>query len=223
MNKKILFSIILLLIVFILFYGVFSLTKKAEINLQDKSKDIIYDKVINNKKIPYVNLVGGDVDKINENIELFVKDYVNDEYSDISYDYNKNGNILSLIIRIIDSKSIDVSEIKFTSYNILLNNSVLVSDDELFTLLDSNKMEVEKVIENSFIDYYNNSEIIKSIDYDTYKKYQSEYFDYNKDVSYYINKNKIYGYINMNSGIDYTEYNYFLNKDFKVLVGDINA
>jgi len=180
MNKKILFSIILLLIVFILFYGVFSLTKKAEINLQDKSKDIIYDKVINNKKIPYVNLVGGDVDKINENIELFVKDYVNDEYSDISYDYNKNGNILSLIIRIIDSKSIDVSEIKFTSYNILLNNSVLVSDDELFTLLDSNKMEVEKVIENSFIDYYNNSEIIKSIDYDTYKKYQSEYFDYIK-------------------------------------------
>ena len=204
-------------------YGVFSLTEKAEINLQDKSKDIVYDKFINNKKTPYVNLVGGDIDKINANIELFVRDYVNDEYSDISYDYNKKGNILSLIIRIIDSKSIDVSEVKFTSYNILLNNSKLISDDELFTLLDSNKTEVKKVIENSFIDYYNNSEIRKSIDYDTYKNYQSKYFDYNKDVSYYINKNIIYGYINMNSGIDYTEYNYFLNKDFKVLVGDINA
>lgn len=223
MNKKVFFSIIVLLIIFIMLYGVFSLTEKAEINLQDKSKDIVYDKFINNKKTPYVNLVGGDIDKINANIELFVRDYVNDEYSDISYDYNKKGNILSLIIRIIDSKSIDVSEVKFTSYNILLNNSKLISDDELFTLLDSNKTEVKKVIENSFIDYYNNSEIRKSIDYDTYKNYQSKYFDYNKDVSYYINKNIIYGYINMNSGIDYTEYNYFLNKDFKVLVGDINA
>ncbi len=223
MNKKVFFSIIVLLIIFIMLYGVFSLTEKAEINLQDKSKDIVYDKFINNKKTPYVNLVGGDIDKINANIELFVRDYVNDEYSDISYDYNKKGNILSLIIRIIDSKSIDVSEVKFTSYNILLNNSKLISDDELFTLLDSNKTEVEKVIENSFIDYYNNSEIRKSIDYDTYKNYQSKYFDYNKDVSYYINKNIIYGYINMNSGIDYTEYNYFLNKDFKVSVGDINA
>lgn len=223
MNKRILI-VIIVFIVFLVVYGFISLTNRVEINLRDKNKDIIYDKV-NKKdiKVPYVNLYGEDIDKINNNIDLFVKDYIDDRYSNITYNYNKNGNILSLIIRIINYNGVDSPEIKFTSYNILLDNSKLISDEELFTLVNSNKNEINKIIENSFIEFFNNSEIRKSIDYDDYINYREYYFEYNKDTSYYIDNYKIYGYININSGIDYSEYEYYLNKDFRVLVGDMNA
>ncbi len=224
MNKKTLFSIIIIFIIFILIYGIILLTNRVELNLKDSSKDIIYDKYnSNNKHVPYVNLVGGDIDKINDNISLFVKDYVNDNNSSISYNYNKTGNILSLVICIIDTKSIDVPLVKFTSYNILLNNSTLVSDDELFNLVNSNRENTMIEIENSFIDYYNSSDISKCIKYDKYYDYQKYYFDYDKDISYYLDNGKLYGYLNMNSGVDYSEYSYYLDKDFRVLVGDINA
>lgn len=224
MNRKILFGGIIVFIILILLYGILLLTNKTELNLQDKNKDIIYDKVNNkNKKIPYVNLVGEDINKINENIDLFVKDYLNENNSNVSYEYNKNGNILSILIRIIYYNGVDAPEIKFTSYNILLNDSYLISDDELFTLINSNKGEVNKIIENSFIDYYNESEIRKNLSYQDFIKYRDYYFNIDKDVSYYIDNNKIYGYININKGMDYSEYEYFQDLSFKVLVGDINA
>jgi len=224
MNRKILFGGIIVFIILILLYGILLLTNKTELNLQDKNKDIIYDKVNNkNKKIPYVNLVGEDINKINENIDLFVKDYLNENNSNVSYEYNKNGNILSILIRIIYYNGVDAPEIKFTSYNILLNDSYLISDDELFTLINSNKGEVNKIIENSFIDYYNESEICKNLSYQDFIKYRDYYFNIDKDVSYYIDNNKIYGYININKGMDYSEYEYFQDLSFKVLVGDINA
>ena len=224
MNRKILFGGIIVFIILILLYGILLLTNKTELNLQDKNKDIIYDKVNNkNKKIPYVNLVGEDINKINENIDLFVKDYLNENNSNVSYEYNKNGNILSILIRIIYYNGVDAPEIKFTSYNILLNDSYLISDDELFTLINSNKGEVNKIIENSFIDYYNESEIRKNLSYQDFIKYRDYYFNIDKDISYYIDNNKIYGYININKGMDYSEYEYFQDLSFKVLVGDINA
>ena len=224
MNRKILFGGIIVFIILILLYGILLLTNKTELNLQDKNKDIIYDKVNNkNKKIPYVNLVGEDINKINENIDLFVKDYLNENNSNVSYEYNKNGNILSILIRIIYYNGVDAPEIKFTSYNILLNDSYLISDDELFKLINSNKGEVNKIIENSFIDYYNESEIRKNLSYQDFIKYRDYYFNIDKDVSYYIDNNKIYGYININKGMDYSEYEYFQDLSFKVLVGDINA
>ena len=223
MNKKLFLGVIIIFIIFIIIYGFIS-NKSFVINKQDNSKDIIYEKLNDkNKHIPFINLVGEDIDKVNDNIDLFVNYYLNDESVNIDYDYNKNGNILSILVRIIDPKTADSPEIKFTSYNIILNNSSLISDDELFSIFNSNSDEINKIIENSFIDFYNNNEINKSISYNDYLKYRNNYFNYNKDISYYIDKGKIYGYLNINSGIDYSEYDYFMNKDFRVLVGDINA
>ncbi len=90
MNKRILI-VIIVFIVFLIVYGFISLTNRVEINLRDKNKDIIYDKVNKkNIKVPYVNLYGEDIDKINNNIDLFVKDYIDDQYSNITYNYHKN-------------------------------------------------------------------------------------------------------------------------------------
>lgn len=225
MNYKKYFIITVIFIIFILFYGIFTLISNNynSYNLQDKSKDIIYSIVDNeNKKVPYVNLEGGDSNIINEDIRLFVNEDLNLD-SDIGYKYSKYGNILSLLIQITRPSYSNAPTILFKSYNILITNSKLVDNNELLSLMNSSNDTVDQIITNHFIDFYNDSEIRNFLEYEEYIQYRSHYFDKNQDIHYYLDNEKLYAYININNGMDYSEYDYLKQSDFRVMVGDYNG
>lgn len=220
MKYKKYFIITIILIVLISVYGLFILLNKP-INLIDNSKDIIYSIVDEeDKKVPYLNLENSEL--INEDINKFVENNLNDS-SNISYKYNKYGNIISLLIRIIESSTSNAPIIKFKSNNIIINNSKLLSNDELISLSNTDKNNIDVDITNYFINFYNDSEIRNHLKYEEYINYRSKYFDINNDINYFIDNNKLYTYININNGIDYEEYEYIKNNEYRVLVGDING
>ena len=210
------------MIILISLYGLFLLTNKS-LNLRDNNKDIIYSVIDeNNKKVPNINLKGNNIDLINEDINNFVKEDLNNN-SDISYKYNKYGNILSLLVRITIPSSSNAPIIKFKSYNIIINKSTLIDNDELFLQSNTDKTNVDAIIINHFIDFYNDSEVRNIIKYEDYISYRSNYFDINNDINYFIDNNKLYAYLNINNGMDYEEYEYLKNNDYRVEVGDFNG
>lgn len=220
MKYKKYFIITIILIVLISVYGLFILLNKP-INLIDNSKDIIYSIVDEeDKKVPYLNLENSEL--INEDINKFVENNLNDS-SNISYKYNKYGNIISLLIRIIEPSTSNAPIIKFKSYNFIINNSKLLSNDELISLSNTDKNNIYVDITNYFINFYNDSEIRNHLKYEEYINYRSKYFDINNDINYFIDNNKLYTYININNGIDYEEYEYIKKNEYRVLVGDING
>ena len=222
MNYKNYFIIIIILIILISLYGLFLLTNKS-LNLRDNNNDIIYSVIDeNNKKVPNINLKGNNIDLINEDINNFVKEDLNNN-SDISYKYNKYGNILSLLVRITIPSSSNAPIIKFKSYNIIINKSTLIDNDELFLQSNTDKTNVDAIIINHFIDFYNDSEVRNIIKYEDYISYRSNYFDINNDINYFIDNNKLYAYLNINNGMDYEEYEYLKNNDYRVEVGDFNG
>jgi len=222
MNYKNYFIITIILIILISLYGLFLLTNKS-LDLRDNNKDIIYSVIDeNNKKVPNINLKGNNIDLINEDINNFVKEDLNNN-SDISYKYNKYGNILSLLVRITIPSSSNAPIIKFKSYNIIINESTLIDNDELFLQSNTDKTNVDAIIINHFIDFYNDSEVRNIIKYEDYISYRNNYFDINNDINYYIDNNKLYAYLNINNGMDYEEYEYLKNNDYRVEVGDFNG
>lgn len=222
MNYKKYLIIAICFIIVIILYGLFALTSKPKFNLRDSNKEIIYNIAEDSKqKIPYLNLIGEDVDFINEDIIYFI----NNEYDNntiISYKYNKYGSILSLIVKVVKSSPSNAPIIKFRSYNIIITKGKLLSNDELFSIAGMDKENTNNIINNLFIDFYNESEIRNHLNYEEYIKNRNIYFNINDDVNYYIENNKIYSYININCGMDFEEYEFFNDNEYKVLVGGID-
>lgn len=174
-----------------------------------------------NQEIPYVNVESDIIDKVNEDIDLFTSKYKDKDKNDISYEYNINGEILSLLVK-ISSYEGDIPKVYFSSYNIDLKNRTLIGNKALLDLFNISSNEVSSKIETRFKKYY--KDIVSDeyytedeCDYNCFLSYRGvdNYLD---NVSYYINNGNLYAYKSFDFYSIFGEEDYFKDKDFRFLL-----
>ena len=72
------------------------------------------------KEVPYVNLKADVFKQVNSDILLFCNEYMQKDKSIITYEYDINGIILSLVIKVINNETTYAPEPYFRTYNINL-------------------------------------------------------------------------------------------------------
>ena len=159
------FFIVLFVVAIVLFF-VLNETPKTEkyISKIDSSKDYVYTvKKEKNEtqeatynKVPAFNIGGSSIEKINKKINSDyedIKKYVEYEYS---YKFNQSDNLLSLLITYTYlPKEATYPVTSYKSYNIDLEQGLILSNSDLLKMYDVTKAQLTSFIENKFKTYYN--------------------------------------------------------------------
>ena len=191
------------------------------------TKDLIYtnyyredDKYI--QEIPYINIKSEQVLQANAKIETLSKKYKELKRAIVTYDYQLNGDILSLIIKAISYETDYASETEFLSFNINLETKEIVTDEELLSIYGITTDYVEDKIKEQLKLYH--SEIVKE-KYYTIQECNFNCFltwrnidDYLEGVAYYIDKGKLYAYKPFVFASIFGEEEYFKDDDFAFLI-----
>ncbi len=228
-NKVIIaIAVAVFLIIFILIYG-FSKTKDLNYNdiKENKGKEIVYTRYTKNTNgyqvdIPYVNMNIGVASGVNQDISLFVEDFMDSNKALITYKYSISGHILSLIVQIVDYDTKTAPNTYFRSYNLNLTNGDLLSEQALLDYYSVTKDQVERIIENQFRDYYKN-EIEEGYinedecDYECFLKYR-DLNGYMENINYYIDSSKLYVYKPFQVYSILGEEDYYKDSDFEFLI-----
>ena len=229
-SKKIpivIFTAIVLIVIIILF-TVFSGNGSKYDHLKvDSKKGFVYtcNNIKNNDfniNVPCINIDGSSIKSINEDINSYVEDFIYNEMLNLSYEYNLNGKVLSLVIKVMDYNTKDVPKAYFKTYNINLETLELISDEELLNVYEVSLDTIETAIYKKFDTWY--KEILEEgyfneedCDYDCFLENHAVE-DYTEEVSYYIDRGKLVVYKPFTFYTIYGEDEYFDEDSFKFIV-----
>ena len=166
----------------------------------DKSKQIVYTEFKRESGYyyqfkPLLNLKGETSDKINADITSYFNTFDKDNIC-ITYEYNLNGKVLSLVIKVEDYSYVDSAAVLyFRSYNIKLDNMEILSNEKILNYFDMTESDASEKLNNKINEYYYqlvNNEIIDEdeCDYDCFIKSR----DFNlgaDDNEYYVKNGKL--------------------------------
>ena len=164
----------------------------------DKSERIVYTRYNqNSKEVPYININSSDIKSLNESIVHYCNKYVNSDDIKLKYDYSINGNYLSLVIKVINTKGLPAKMI-FKTYNVSLKNRESLSDEDLIKYFNVNNDIIYARIHNRFLEMYKDEVTQGYIeemecDYNCYLGYRGV-TDYLEDINYYIKDGKLVVY-----------------------------
>ena len=224
----IIIAIAIFLIIFILVYGI---NKNKDLNYNDikenKNKDLVYTRYQKNTdnytvEVPYLNMNIGVAAGINQDIEVFVDEFMKTNKAFITYKYNINGHILSLIVQIVDYDVETVPQTYFRSYNVNLSNGDLISEQALLDYYGITKDKVESIIKNQFQDYYNEEVaegylVKEECDMACFLKYR-EMNGYMENLNYFIKDSKLYIYKPFQVYSIFGEEDFYKDSDFEFLI-----
>lgn len=223
-------SISIGLIVFIILFSYFQNNNSNYNNLkEDNTKSLVF--TINSKEngkyyinVPYVNIAGSLGKSINEDIDSYMQDFMDNDQLISSYQYTINGKVLSLVIKTVDYDVKNVPLVYFKTYNINLEDLVLLTDDDLLAIYNITSENVESIIEKKFAYWY--KDIIKEgyldeeeCDYDCFLDYR-EVDNYLDDISYYIENGNLIVFKPFVFYSIFGEENYFKEDDFKFVLSE---
>lgn len=192
----------------------------------DKGKTLIYttkERTVDGKKseVPYINIKGKNITKLNKDIEKFVDKYYAEPTSIISYTYDVSDKILSLVVKVAYFDKVYYPD--FRTYNINLSDLSVLSDDDLLNKFNLTKENVSNKIEDKFTYFYNDAlsqgYYSGECDYNCFLYFRGDK-DYLDDIHYYIKDNVLYVYKAFNVYSIYNEENYFTDDDFLIKVSD---
>lgn len=164
----------------------------------DRGEHIVYTRYNqNSKEVPYVNINSSDVKSLNDSIVDYCNNYVNSDDIKIKYEYSINGNYLSLVIKVINTKELP-SKMLFKTYNVSLKNRTVLTDQDLTDYFKVNNDIVSARIHNRFLEMYKDEVAQGYIeemecDYTCYLGYRGV-TDYLEDINYYIKDGKLVVY-----------------------------
>lgn len=164
----------------------------------DRSERIVYTRYNqNSKEVPYINIDSSDIKAVNESIVAYCNNYVNSDDIKLKYDYSINGNYLSLVIKVINTKELP-SKMIFKTYNVSLKSREALSDEDLISYFKINNDIVYARIHNRFLEMYKDEVTQGYIeemecDYTCYLGYRGV-TDYLEDINYYIKDGKLVVY-----------------------------
>ena len=231
-NKKvpIVIGISVGLIIFIILFSYFKNNSSNFNDLrEDNTKPFVY--TISTKKNgiyrierPYVNIGDSFGKSINEDIDSYISDYIEKDKLILSYEYNINGKVLSLVIKTVDYDVKNVPEVYFKTYNINLEEEKLLSDEELLSIYNLTNADVENIIENKFNKWY--KDVVEKgyineeeCDYECFLNYR-EVDDYLDNVVYYIEQGKLVAYKPFVFYSIFGEEKYFKESDFMFILSE---
>lgn len=198
-------------------------------NITSKKQYVKTVKSVNNSKLPYININDSTVQELNTRLENQYNEIIslnNDSY--MTYEFSKNGNILSILItKYIKLDDDYIPEEEYNTYNINLKNNEFLDNDDIFDLYKLDKEEIESKVVTDIMEQYqyevdNGYVVGQECDIDCYLE-EKEYISVTDNFNVYIKNKKIYGYLNIkNSSLYYSNENYpKINKiynlnDFKI-------
>lgn len=196
---------------------------------QDKGSYLVYTKFEDKsttyiKEVPYINLKADIFKQVNADILKFCNPYMNSKKSIITYEYDINGIILSVVIKVINNEASYAPEPYFRTYNINLKTQEVIADDALLQYFGVTKRNVETKIKRGFQNFY--ADLVKEryyatneCSYDCFLKYRgvTNYLDY---VSYYIKDGKLIAYKTFIAHSIFGEEEYFTDEDFEFEIAD---
>ena len=225
-NKKIIIIIVVITLVLLSTFIYLLNNKKYNYSklLENQNYDIVYNKEnTGNDKVPYVNLTGDSIKKINQEIASLYEYYLIFSPDGFDYNYSVSDSILSIIItaHIIQPES-DNYNILYKSYNIELKKLKLLTDDEILKRFKITNKDMEYYLYNKYLNMY--YDLIDK-KYFTEEQYSFKTFLENKnlnnlleDNNYYINNNHLEIYKYFNNISEYGEEKYFDEKSFHFIV-----
>lgn len=220
---------VILIILVIVFSQFFNNTSSYSDLKEDKNKGFVYTlksekNSIYFKNIPYLNINNSFGKEINNDINSFVSDFIDNDKVMLSYEYDINGKVLSIVLKCVDYDVKNVPKVYFKTYNINLETSKLLSDEELLSVYNITSLDVESIIEKKFEYWY--KDLLKEgyideeeCDYDCFLNYR-EVDDYLDDVVYYIEKGNLVLYKPFVFYSIFGEENYFKEEDFKFIISE---
>ena len=214
-TKYIIAIIVLLILVFSYYFYNKSHDNYNNIKI-NKSEYLVYTESEKqygnyNQYKPHLNIKGELGTTINNNIDEYISNFEKNNIC-ITYEYDLNGKILSLVIKVEDYSFVENAAILyFRSYNINLDTQELLSKDKVLNLFNTNSSDVEIKLNNKIEEYYNelvNKNIIntKECNYSCFKK--SRNFEENmEDAEYFVRDGKL---------VVFKPYVYMINENSKI-------
>ena len=194
---------------------------------RDKSNYLVYSKIEKDDKdypkyVPDINIKADAVNLVNEDIDNFVSKYLDSDKTLITYEYNINGIILSVVVKILDYQIEYAPKIYFKTYNINLSTKEVISDKSLLDFFQIDKNEVSKIIENTFKEYYD--DLVKKgyyepteCNYDCFLGYR-DITNYLDNVQYYVKNGDLIAYRPFVFYSIFGDEEYFKTKHFEFLL-----
>lgn len=227
-DKKKLSIIIAIALIILLFISLYFKKQNENFNniKVNKNNYLVYTKMDNKKSsyhisIPYINIKSSVADSINEDIDLFVSDFIEGK-STILYEYDINGIILSLVIKVVDYETNYAPQVYFRSYNFNLSTLELISDDSLLSFYGVDYSTIEEIVELQFRNYYDrilNDDyyVEQECNYSCFLNYRGvdEYLD---GIAYYVKDGNLVGYKPFIFNSIFGEEKSFTDDDFKILL-----
>lgn len=193
----------------------------------DKSKDLIYTIFYDTandyiKDVPYVNMNAPHIEEVNNRINSFVEKYKTLNRAIITYEYEVNGQILSLITKAISYETNYAAKVEFISFNINVETQEVLDDSTILSLYGIDTNYVKERIKNQLQKYH--TEIVKEgyyslqqCNFNCFLKWR-DIEDYLDGVSYYIKEGKLYAYKPFVFASIFGEEEYFKDNDFQFLI-----
>ena len=129
----------------------------------------------------------------------FADSFLTDEDNLIIYDYQVNGKILSLLLKMFDYRSeYDYPVVSFHTYNFDLDEGFLLTDQEVLDLFSTTTEDVSKTIEEKFHEFYDDEVALgylvpQQCDYQCFLNWRGV-DNYMDNVYYYVKNGKLVVY-----------------------------
>lgn len=104
--------------------------------------------------VPFINIDNDTVESLNTEILNYSQEYAKKKKNAITYEYEINGDIISLVVKAINNNTGEAPRAEYRTYNFNLETLKQISDDELLELFGQDYKTVEKIIENKLKYYY---------------------------------------------------------------------
>ena len=229
-TKKILaICVSIFLIIFLIAYAYVSKQNDNYNDIKaDKKHFIIYSKYTKTNTnypiyVPYVNIKGDVFKKVNEDIDLFLGDFIRTKRCTVLYEYDISGVILSLVVKVVDSSTEYAPRAYFRSYNINLSTLEVISNEALLDFFQVDSMSIEALITNQFKYYYQDLVEKQYYQYDecTYECFLKHrgVENYMDEVAYYVRSGDLIAYQPFTFNSMFGEEDYFKDENYEFLLG----
>lgn len=173
-------------------------------------------------EVPEINIDSADVTAINKKISSFAEKFLSKAGNKMSYETQLNGEVLSVLLKMVNANTGYAPEVDFYSYNINLKTLELMTDSQILSLYGVSLDTIKTKIENQFQSFYND-EVSKGIvvgeecNYECFLRWRNIQ-NYMDSVHYYIQQGKLIVYRPFSVYSVYGEENYFQEEDFQFYI-----
>lgn len=228
-NKKLLIFLIIVIIIYGFLKAVENNNKlRNNAYKMSSSKEYVYtvhSSDTNKAKVPYINLLSIDANKVNNEITNITKEYLESKNPNktVTYRYNHNKNILSIVLMFRDIDQYNHLTYNYKTYVFDLNKGAkLLTNDEIIGKFNITYAQVNEVMAKSmqqkYVDEVKKGFIDRNeCNYACYLQHRdiSRYID---KANYYIENSHLIVYRAFEVFSIFGEEDYFTRNDFKFLI-----